>query len=253
MDFTLNLNLVQLITIILFSILGYIVFKLLFSDWSYRIVKPYKWEEAAKGGKVTKDIIKLEKTFVDKVRFYSLWMYLETIKSKNIPGYFAELGVYQGETAKLIHLVDPNRKFVLLDTFDGFSQSDLENETTKGEKYSENNFSDTSVENVRNYLGESENLIFIPGHFPESINDFVKNVNYAFVHIDADLYSPTKEALKYFYPKLSPGGIIIIHDYNHTWDGVRRAVDEFCDENNITFIEVADMQGSVVISKLCLM
>jgi O-methyltransferase len=249
MDFTLNLNLVQIITIVLFSILGYIVFKLLFSDWSYRIVKPYKWKDAVKEGKVAKDIVKLEKTFADKVRFYSLWMYLEKIKRNNIPGYFAELGVYQGETAKLIHLVDPNRKFVLLDTFDGFSQSDLDNEIIKGEKYSENNFSDTSIKIVRNYLGESANLICIPGHFPESISDFDKNVNYAFVHIDADLYSPTKEALKYFYPKLSSGGIIVVHDYNHTWDGVRRAVDEFCDENKIIFIEVADMQGSVVLSK----
>lgn len=249
MDFTLNLNIIQIISIGIFSILGYIFVKVVFSDWSYKISKPFSWENAVKDGKVSKELLKLEKTFIDKVRFYSIWLQLETIKNKIVKGYFAELGVYQGETAKLIHLVDPSRKFLLMDTFSGFDQLDLDLEVSKGDKYTENYFSNTSVEEVKNYLGERENLIYIPGYFPNSISDLDKNINYAFVHLDADLYQPTKKALKYFYPKLSVGGIIIIHDYNHSWDGVRQAIDEFCEEQKITFVELADMQGSVVISK----
>lgn len=249
MDFTVSLNIVQIISIVIFSILGYITFKLISSDWSYKISKPYKWENAVKQGLVSSELVKLEKTFVDKVRFYSLWLQLEAIKNKNIQGYFAELGVYQGETAKLIHLADPNRKFLLMDTFNGFDKHDLEFETSKGDKYSANYFSDTSIKDVKKYLGESDNLIYKPGYFPNSISNLDKNINYAFIHLDADLYQPTKEALKYFYPKLSVGGIIIIHDYNHSWDGVRQAVDEFCDEQKIAFVELADMQGSVVVSK----
>jgi len=250
MDFTVNLNIIQIISIVIFSILGYMTFKLIFSDWSYKISKPFKWENAVKHGNVSKELIKLEKTFIDKVRFYSIWLQLETIKNKNIEGYFAELGVYQGETAKLIHLSDPNRKFLLLDTFSGFDQHDLDFEVSKGEKYSENYFSNTSVEEVEKYLGDSENLIYFSGYFPKSISNLDKNIKYAFVHLDADLYQPTKQALKYFYPKLSDGGIIIIHDYNHSWDGVRQAVDEFCEERKIAFVELADMQGSVVVSKV---
>ncbi len=249
MNFTINLNIIQLISVAIFSILGYIVIKLIFFDYSYTIVKPFKWETAVKEGNVSKELLKLEKNFVDKVRFYSLWLIIEKIKEKEISGYFAEVGVYKGETAKLINIVEPARKFLLIDTFDGFTQVDLDSETTKGGKYSAHNFSDTSIEIVSNYIGKSENLIFIPGHFPESISDFDVEIKYAFVHIDADLYMPTKEALKYFYPKLSEGGVIVIHDYNHNWQGVKQAVDEYCMENSIAFVEVADMQGSVVITK----
>lgn len=249
MDLTVNLNIFQVISIVIFSILGYITFKLMFSDWSYKISKPFAWEDAVKNGLVSKELLNLEKTFIDKVRFYSIWLQLETIKNKNIEGCFAELGVYQGETSKLIHITDPSRKFLLMDTFSGFDKNDLDLEITKGEKYTENYFSNTSVEEVKEYLGENDNLIYIPGYFPDSIRNMDTEINYAFVHLDADLYKPTKEALKYFYPKLSVGGIIIIHDYNHSWDGVRKAVDEFCDEQKIAFVELADMQGSVVISK----
>ena len=47
------------------------------------------------------------------------------------------------------------------------------------------------------------------------------------VNIDADLYAPSIEALQFFYPRLANGGAILVHDYNHTWNGVPKAVDEF--------------------------
>ncbi len=250
MDFTISLNIVQIVSIILFLIIGYLALGLIFNDWTYKIYKPFKWEKAVKEGLVSKELLSLEKSFIDKVRFYSIWLQLEHIKRNKIDGYFAELGVYKGETAKLIHLLCPDRKFVLMDTFSGFDKFDLDKEPSlNGGKYATNNFSDTNVEEVRKYLGESKNLICIQGLFPRSIRDFDADITYAFVHIDADLYQPTKEALEYFYPKLSSGGVIIIHDYNHNWDGVRIAVDEFCSEQNVNFVELADMQGSVVIAK----
>jgi O-methyltransferase len=49
-----------------------------------------------------------------------------------------------------------------------------------------------------------------------------------FVHIDVDLYEPTKAALEYFWNSLVPGGCMVIDDYNHSvFEGATRAVDEF--------------------------
>ena len=52
---------------------------------------------------------------------------------------------------------------------------------------------------------------------------------YRFVHVDVDLYQPTNDSLRYFFPKLSPGGIILTDDYN--WPGAKKAFDEFSRQN----------------------
>ncbi|MEQ9230847.1 MAG: TylF/MycF/NovP-related O-methyltransferase, partial [Cyclobacteriaceae bacterium] len=62
-------------------------------------------------------------------------------------------------------------------------------------------------------------------------------------------YAPTFSALNYFYPKLAKGGVILIHDYNHTWAGLRQAVDEFAATIPEVPVEIADWQGSVMIIK----
>ncbi|MEZ0374093.1 MAG: TylF/MycF/NovP-related O-methyltransferase, partial [Candidatus Sericytochromatia bacterium] len=54
-------------------------------------------------------------------------------------------------------------------------------------------------------------------------------------------------ALKYFYPRMSPGGVIIVHDYNHIWEGVRQAIHAFAPDIPEALVEVPDRQGSVMI------
>ena len=58
----------------------------------------------------------------DSTRRDMLILLLRTIIEKNIKGDFAELGVYQGKTAKLIHHYAPERNLHLFDTFEGFGQ-----------------------------------------------------------------------------------------------------------------------------------
>lgn len=52
---------------------------------------------------------------------------------------------------------------------------------------------------------------------------------YRFVHVDVDLYQPTSDSLRYFFPRLTAGGIILTDDYN--WPGAKKAFDEFSLEN----------------------
>ena len=160
------------------------------------------------------------------MRFYTFWFQIERLKSLNIHGAFAELGVYKGETARMFHAMDSSREIFLFDTFDGFNEADLKKENSKDSKYSASNFSDTSLDSVKKEFAHTNSVHFLPGYFPETTIG-LKEQQYAFVHLDADLYLPTIKALQYFYPRLSPGGVIIIHDYNHTWNGVSQAVDEF--------------------------
>ncbi len=211
--------------------------------------QPPAWEAALKSGNIEKTLLKDLKNYQDKVRFYTLWLQIQRIHKDKIQGDFAELGVYKGHSARLIHHMAPDRLLHLFDTFQGFTSKDLQLESGKAQEYSEKSFSDTSLNKVLAYISGNKDCIQAhPGYFPESTFS-LPETNYAFVHMDADLYLPTIEGLKYFYPRLSKGGVIIIHDYNYKWEGLVKAVDEFVVSIPETPILVADLDSSLLIVK----
>lgn len=217
------------------------------TKWSYKISKPYSWEEAVRKGEVTAKLKKIERFYRDKARFYAIWFQLRRLKRNNISGAFAEVGVYQGETAKMIHEMDPDRRLHLFDTFEGFAKEDLHLEETSNPNLT-TDFSDTTVERVKKFIDGNTNVFFHAGYFP-STSEKLKEEKYAFVHLDVDLYQPTLAGLTYFYSRLSPGGLLLVHDYNHTWNGVTKAVDEFIKTIPESPVELPDWQGSVLIIK----
>ena len=138
---------------------------------------------------------------------------------KNVPGDMAELGVANGASAKMIAARAPDRILHLFDTFEGLPNPS-ENDSSRFKK-GQYRF---GLENVQEYLKEG-NFRFHKGFFPESANE-TSGARFAFVHLDADLYEPTKAGLEWFYPRLNRGGILICHDYD-TSAGVNRAFEEF--------------------------
>lgn len=48
----------------------------------------------------------------------------------------------------------------------------------------------------------------------------------ALLRLDTDWYESTKIELEVMYPVLGNGGVIIVDDYG-TWEGARKAVDEY--------------------------
>jgi O-methyltransferase len=261
------LNLFQLISAVLVLLVLILLARYawgIFFDSNYR---PVEWDNAIKKGLISNELIRLEHNYPDKVRFFNWWFQIERLKRDGVPGDFAELGVYKGESAKILHLMDPSRKFHLFDTFEGFKEEDLKNETGEAASYTTRNFADTSLEAVKRYLGEGK-FVYHVGRFVQldswavgqldnnSITDSkvvqlsnCPTVQLALVNLDADLYNPTKAALEIFYPLLSPGGVIIIHDYTYKWPGIRKAVDEFISTIPESLVLVPDMDGSVMIVK----
>jgi O-methyltransferase len=226
----------------------------IFFDKNYH---PVEWDHARKNGLISRELDRLERNYPDKVRFYNWWFQVERLKRDGVPGDFAELGVYKGESAKILNLMDPSRTFHLYDTFEGFKEEDLQNETGEAATYTTRNFADTSLDAVKRYLGESAKFVYHVGRFHFTAPSLTPSPNWgrdgvgalALVNLDADLYLPTKAGLEYFYPLLSPGGVIIIHDYNHKWPGIKKAADEFAARIPESLIMVPDRDGSVMIVK----
>lgn len=183
------------------------------------------------------------------IRLASLRLIATEINDRKLEGEVAELGVYKGRFASEINRLFPNKKLYLFDTFEGFNNEDIKVEKNHGNSRAKvGDFSDTNMELVREKLPYKEQAVFIKGYFPESIKKDLPS--FCFVSLDTDLYKPTYEGLRVFYPKLVKGGMIIIHDYNSSqFPGVKDAVKEFCKENNISLVPLCDMHGSAVIVK----
>ncbi|QYK64364.1 TylF/MycF/NovP-related O-methyltransferase [Paenibacillus sp. S25] len=173
----------------------------------------------------------------------------DEINECGVKGSVAELGVFKGEFSKYINRVFPDRQLYLFDTFSGFDQKDIDNEN-KGDFSNSvaGEFCNSDVDLVLNKMMYKENCIVKKGYFPESASDV--NETFAFVSLDVDLYQPILEGLKFFYPKMSDGGYIIIHDYNSTrFHGVKQAVREYCREHGVKYTPISDLCGSVAIMK----
>ena len=185
-------------------------------------------------------------SFWDPIRFATISLAINTIKNENIKGNLAELGVYKGESSKLIHLLAPNRKLYLFDTFEGFPIKYLEN------NHESHRFKDTNLEIVKRNIGDMENVIIRKGIFPDTAKN-LENEKFSFVSIDVDLYLSTLEGLEFFYPRISEGGYILIHDYNNPYESnnaVFRAVKEFMSNKPEKIIEIPDINGTVLIRKI---
>jgi O-methyltransferase len=236
------------INLLLAAVFLFFLGRYLWSIYTEGVFRPEEWAHRMKRNKINTDLRKQQKTYKDKVRFFNWWLQAERLKKDKVQGAFAELGVYKGESALILHLLDPSRIFHLFDTFEGFTGKDLQKESGEAATYSTKNFADTSLESVQALLGHSDSFRFHKGYFPQTTQG-LENETFALVNMDVDLYIPTKAGLEFFYPRLSPGGVIIIHDYNFKWEGLVKAVDEFILTIPESLVLVPDTDGSVMIVK----
>ena len=150
----------------------------------------------------------------------------------------------------MIHHYCPESTLNLFDTFEGFAEKDVskENDQIRNSE-SVNNFKDTSVDSILRFIDpQNSNVRVFQGYFPETVNKKLEQTIFSFVHLDADLFEPTKNGLEFFYPRVSSGGIILIHDYN-AWPGCRKAVDEFFCSKKEFPVPMPDKSGSAIIIK----
>ncbi len=171
---------------------------------------------------------------------------VELVNMRRLNGACAELGVWHGGSARLITHLMADRMVYLFDTFSGIP--------IRGENdmFEVGTFGDTSLDTVRQVV-DSPNVVFVPGVFPR---DVMPEESYCFVHVDADQYESTVAAIKYFFPRLVPGGVIVFDDWRDpNCPGVERALSEFssvdaslvaCGYQALLFKEAPDLAGGVV-------
>lgn len=151
--------------------------------------------------------------------------FMEQRDWNTIDGDFAEVGVWEGHSARvLVDFCSEGKILFLYDTFDGlpYHDSEFDNHHVTGEMV-------TSIDIVTEMLKDfADKIKILPGVFPQSASAQL-NREFCFVNIDVDLYKATKDCLEFFYPRLVKGGVLIIqddYDFVNT-EGVTLAADAF--------------------------
>jgi len=180
----------------------------------------------------------------DPVRYGTIYLAIDDILKNKISGSFAECGVFKGDTSKFIHELAPDRKLYLFDTFVGFSINDLDNTI-------DDRFKDTSVDLVLKKLNHSNRIIIKKGFFPDTTLNMDDDI-FAFIMLDFDKYNPTLAALEYFYPKVSKGGYVFLHDYNSPESdyACSKALNLFLSDKPEMPLAIPDCWGSVFFRKI---
>jgi len=181
----------------------------------------------------------------DLARAYFLIDNIARTLARGVEGALAELGVWRGHTAKILRMMAPGRRLYLFDTFSGFVAGELPKGDRRAALYS-----DTSLDAVKALVGTDE-VVYCPGAFPASACQLPAGLRFALVHVDCDVAAPTKAGLELFYPRLNPGGLLIIHDYaNDAWSGVAQTVDAFLADKPEHLVLIPDKSGTAVLVKI---
>jgi O-methyltransferase len=167
---------------------------------------------------------------------------VEVVLRENVPGDLIETGVWRGGTVILMKGVLHRRGVVdrmvwAADSFEGLPSPTHEVDRQDAScDLSEFDYLKVSAEQVRENVARfgllDDNVKFLKGWLADTLPTAPIDQP-AGLRLDGDMYESIPDALGPLYPKLGPGGFVIVDDY-HGWPGCRRAVDEYRSACGIT-------------------
>ncbi|HEY2326341.1 MAG TPA: TylF/MycF/NovP-related O-methyltransferase [Gaiellaceae bacterium] len=189
-------------------------------------------------------------TMVGIERLGNLRSCLETVLADNIPGDVIETGVWRGGASifargvlKAYGITD--RTVWVADSFKGLPEPDPRYPADAESLWHTADHLRVSLEavqeNFRSYDLLDDQVRFVEGWFRDTLPG-LRDQTWSVIRLDGDMYESTMDALTNLYPGLSPGGFLIVDDFEI--DMCRQAVEDFREANRITEpIEHVDWTG----------
>ncbi len=180
------------------------------------------------------------KRIVLQSRAEAWFLYSLCKRLSKVDGHIAEVGVFEGFTARVLAEAKGSKQLHLFDTFDGFPYGKAWNKKFDNGKMA------APESKAKELLKPFKEVFFYKGVFPET-GEKIKGVKFCLVHIDSDVGIVTRQSLEFFYSRLSLGGFFVVHDYKF-FEEVRKAVDGFFSNKPEVVLKLFDTQA--VIQKL---
>jgi len=169
-----------------------------------------------------KDWPSLAHTMIGLKRLHSLRDQVETTLTENIPGDYIETGVWRGGACIMMRAVlaaygETDRVVYVADSFAGVPPPDRARyPADRGRNFYKYKQLAVALEEVRENFSRygllDDQVRFVKGWFSETLPKLAAE-RLALIRLDGDLYESTMDALKALYPRLSPGGFVVVDDY----------------------------------------
>lgn len=164
-----------------------------------------------------------------------------------LPGDFVECGVCTGITSLAIcNYVDFNsseKNYWLFDTFSGIPVDMASVDDGDVRRMNAINYPNDVYEIAKQNFAPFPRATLVRGRVPDTLPTVpIKTV--CFLHIDMNLVKPERAALEYFWPKITPGGFIILDDYGWLGHSAQmRSADEFARSQGVEILALPTGQG----------
>lgn len=179
-----------------------------------------------------------------------LWAAAAAIR---LPGDFVECGVNRGFLSSAImeylNWDTRLRTFYLLDTFAGLDERFLSTEerqagvAEKSRALLESGFYVKGLDGVRANFAQWRNVRIVPGAIPETLAE-VSAEQVAFLHLDMNCSTPEVAAAEFFWPRLTPGAVILLDDYAYYgFRSQKVAMDQFAQQKGVQILSLPTGQG----------
>lgn len=192
-------------------------------------------------------------TMAGRRRLDNVQFCVENLLARGVPGDLIETGVWRGGTTILMRAIlkkyeVTDRLVWCADSFEGLpvpTTTDIQAQPFSD--FSDRDYLAVSLEQVQANFDRfgllDDQVRFLKGWFCDTLPTAPVG-RLALLRMDGDLYSSTMDALKNLYPKMSPGGYVIVDDYK-SWPACQRAVDEYRQEHGI-HAEIVDIDAQAV-------
>lgn len=201
----------------------------------------------------TKHLLEQWPTYVRRLHLTRFLAHYELFKKViDLPGCIVELGVYRGASfftwSKLLETFNPTdrrRKVFGFDNFRGLGQLNEKD----GPEYPADGkfpggfdaslvrdeiFEITKLHNDDNLIAGVERCRIIEGDIKETLPKFLEEnpgLRISLLHLDMDLYEPTRIGLEFLFPLVVNGGVVAFDEYGLIpWEGESTAAEEYFDK-----------------------
>ena len=170
-----------------------------------------------------------------------------------ISGDFVECGVGKGMLSRTIvdylKFENVKKKFYLIDTFSGIPVKQGANikEKKNMEFLNTLNFSSSYSKHIHSIFKKYNNVKVIEGKVPEILKKTnIKKISY--LSIDMNNAYAEIEAIKFFYSKITKGGIVLLDDYAYGKSFILQKIywDKFAKSKDIQILALPTGQGLII-------
>jgi hypothetical protein len=202
------------------------------------------------------DVMEYIGIFQSRIWFTKMLQQYELFKMAiDRPGHIVELGVYKGESffnwarfVEIFNMGERETRVIGFDTFEGFPELHAKDMSASnqaeagqyavtrggfnaGQRAYDRIMKLIDVFEDDHFVPQKKRLEIIKGDICQTVPAYVQEhpgLRIALLHLDCDLYEPTLAGLKHLYPRVVPGGVVVLDEYGQEkFAGESAAFDEY--------------------------